>query len=109
MSKAQKDGFKTYTDVELNKHRDIFYKKLVDVIDEQTKEYKVNGGKIICTQKNVTEHIGFKINSIKVVGIKYFLYIYSDENSNIADAVETLTNKDEANKQFKFWKNQLEM
>lgn len=110
MSKAQGDGFRTYTDKGLNDHyKKVFLPKFIEMTDEQIKEYHINGGKIVCEQKNIVEADGYKVKSLKVTGREYILRIYADENNELATVVESYDDKDKANERFKFWKRQFEI
>ena len=109
MSKAQGDGYKTRTNKDLNDYYDeVFLPAFAAMADKKEKVYRVNGGKIVCESENVVKCSGWKLASLKATGEKkYTIRVYSDENSSLSDAVETYTDRDEANKRFKFWFDQL--
>ena len=110
MSKRQGDNWRTETDLELNEYYDkVFLPKVLELEDEQIKKFHINGGLIICEQKNIIQQDGWKLKGLKLTGKRrYIIRVYSDENSGYADVTNAYNNKDEANEAFKFWKAQLE-
>lgn len=111
MSKRQGDGYKTETNHGLNNYYDnVFLPKVSELMDEKIKKFYINGGLIICEQKNILSYDGWKLKGLKLTGEKeYTIRVFSDDKSGWAEVTETYNNKDEANKAFKFWKMQLEM
>lgn len=105
MSKVQGDNFRTWTDEELNNHRDnVFYPALVKAINEEIKVFDLgNDLTIVTIQSNITTHIGFKVNSIKVVGKRYRMYLYQDygkDNGEVLMHSVVDNDKDKANQEF---------
>ena len=105
MSKAQGDGYRTWTDVELNKYRDeVFIPACVKAIDEKTKVFDLgNGLTIVTIEANRIKNIGFKLKSIEIIGKRYYIYLY--QNYKKADAEVLMhsvidDDKDKANQEF---------
>ena len=108
MSKRQGDGYRTETNEGLNRYyNEVFLPKLLEMAEQKIKEYRINGGKIICEQQNIVESDGWKLKSLRVTGKQFWVRVYSDETSKLADVVESFYDRDEANNRFKFWKAQL--
>lgn len=103
-----KDGYRTKTNHGLNKHyHNVFRPALLKAVDQQVKKYKVNDFVIECEQQNEVETDGYKVDSIKVVGIEYTIRVYmaneyeQTEGTCVALSVDFTTDKEEANKLFK--------
>lgn len=109
--RAYPDGFVTKTNTELNKYYDtVFRPKYLELENFQRKEYRINGGKIVCESKNEVVSDGWKLKTLRCTGeVTYIIRVYSDEESLLSDCVETYTDKDTANKRFLFWKQQLSL
>lgn len=107
--KTYKSGFVTKTNPELNSYYDsVFRPKFLELENFQSKEYRINGGRIVCESKNTVLSDGWKLSSLKLSGeVTYTLRVYSDEGSFLADCVESYTDKETANNRFLFWKQQL--
>lgn len=110
MSRRQGDGFITETNHELNNYyENVFLPRFLELENEQIKKFYINGGLIICEQKNLVYQDGWKLKSLKLTGEKrYIIRVFSDDKSTYADATECFYDKDKANESFKFWKSQLE-
>ena len=111
MSKVQGDGYKTWTNKGLNEYYSNVYRpKYLEMENRQIKEYYINGGKIICEQRNIVAEDGWKLKGLKLTGKKeYIVRVYADEKSDWANATEFFEDATEANEYYKFWKMQLEM
>lgn len=111
MSKRQGDGWKTETNKSLNEYYDkVFLPKFIEMENEQIKKFYINGGLIICEQKNIVAQDGWKLKGLKLTGEKrYIIRVFSDDKSGWADATEQYNDKNKANERFQFWKAQLEM
>jgi hypothetical protein len=105
MSKAQGDGYKTWTDIELNKYRDeIFFPALNKAIDEKRKVFELgNDLTIVTIEVNKVKRRGFKLKSIEIIGKRYYIYLYQNYRK---EGEEVLTHsvidddKDKANQEF---------
>lgn len=107
MSRKQGDNFVTTTDKGLNNYVEkVYLPKLIGMIDEKIKEFFIAGGKIVCEQRNIVKQDGFKLNALKIVGREYFIRVYSNEKSDLADVVNKYYNAKDANDAFIFWKSQ---
>ena len=111
MSRVQGDGYRTWTNEGLNEYyRNVYLPKYLEMENEQIKEYHINGGKIICEQKNIVAEDGWKLKGLKLTGKKrYIVRVFADDKSDWADATEIFEDATKANEYYKFWKMQLEM
>lgn len=113
MSKAQGDGFRTHTDVELNKYRKRLDAKLDAMRETTEKWYRGDGIVILAKSWNELENPNgdWKWNGWKVVGKTYQVAAFSEDDVEAVDGGYVvkglaLTNqlfddRDEANAYFK--------
>jgi len=88
MSKAQGDGFKTYTDINLNQYRVRLDEKIKKLVDEHEKWIRVNDEfKILCVCGNEVknENGSWKWDGWKITGQYYRVSLYEKENVKIID------------------------
>ena len=105
MSRLQGDKWKTHTNYELNDYRDnIFYPTLIKLIDEKKQVFDLgNDLTIITYEQNKVNHIGFKLKTLKVVGKRYYIYLYQDygkPNQELLTHRVIDDDKDKANQEF---------
>lgn len=115
MSKAQGDGFKTWTDVELNKYRARLDMKIAKMIAEENKIYKIKSPVgdtfyIVATKGNEVnnQNGNWKWNGWEITGRFYRIDLYCELDFDVENRRPTglpimhihTNDKDEANKKF---------
>jgi len=81
MSKAQGDGFRTWTNTDLNAYRKRLDAKLADMREKTVKWYDINGFWILAESWNVLENPNgdWKWNGWEVVGKEYRLAVFEQD------------------------------
>lgn len=105
MNKVKCDKWKTQTNYELNDYRDnVFYPTLIKLIDEKKQVIDLgNDLTIITYEQNKVTHKGFKLKSLKVVGKRYYIYLYQDYGKPSQELLIHRViddNKDKANQEY---------
>jgi len=113
MAKAQGDGFKTWTDVEINKKVAKSNELVKKLINEQEKIQRVNDLTIVCVQGNIVENKSRCSNLTsmewQVVGKRYYIYLFQDYKTQNAEVLTHRVIENDVNKANEAFKEILEL
>lgn len=119
MSKAQGDGYRTWTNVELNKYRARLDARLDKLIDDQKHWYKVNGFLIYTEQENIVDNPrgSWKWDGWVITGRRYRIDVFQEQDITFENGRARINapalawfnteDKDEANAKFQTYLSQL--
>jgi hypothetical protein len=81
----------------------IFTPALLKMIDEKIKTYHVGDFIIQCEEANQVQYYGYKISTLKIIGKKYIIRVFMDNEykQGVALCLDHTADKNEANKIFK--------
>ena len=102
MSRAQGDGYRTWTDEKLNAYRRRLDEKLKSLRDHKEKWYDSDGFRIHTESENILENPrgDWKWDGWKITGRRYWIRVY-EGNDPWAIVTQSFTDRDEANEFFK--------
>jgi hypothetical protein len=87
MSKAQGDGFRTWTNAALNNYREALRQKILKLEDRKEKWFRVGNGWIQTEEKNRMVNPGgsWKWHGWQAEAHEYWVTVYPGENVEIKD------------------------